>query len=109
MSDPIQTSSSGNTSIPLNRPGAMYFVCGNKLHCLGGMKLQANVQVDPAASPAGAPEASRSPGSSSRPSSKNNNPSAAIPNSTGYINGGMVSIQSVSAFLSSMATLLWMM
>lgn len=105
MTDTLQTSSNGNTSIPLNRPGERYFVCGNKLHCLGGMKLQVNVQKDPAASPAGAPEASE--GSLPRPSSKNNNPAAAIPDSTGFINGGMVSL--LSAFLGSMATLLWIL
>ncbi|KAJ9678710.1 hypothetical protein PVL29_020791 [Vitis rotundifolia] len=107
--DALLTGSNGNTSIPLNRPGEWYFVCGNKLYCLGGMKLQVNVQANPAASPAGAPEAS-GPGTSGslpRPSSKNNNPSAAIPNSTGFINGGMVSL--LSAFLGSMATLLWIL
>ncbi|KAA8539753.1 hypothetical protein F0562_026445 [Nyssa sinensis] len=40
----IQSSSNGNTSFTLSRPGDEYFICGNKLYCLGGMKLHAHVE-----------------------------------------------------------------
>ncbi|KAL3510353.1 hypothetical protein ACH5RR_029754 [Cinchona calisaya] len=76
----LQTSSNGNASFALNNPGDRYFVCGNRLYCLGGMKLHVNVQADQVASPAEAPEAetggSLPPGSTksnSLPSSANFN------------------------------------
>ncbi|KAF8412459.1 hypothetical protein HHK36_000423 [Tetracentron sinense] len=106
MTNPLLSSSDGNTSIPLTAAGDRYFVCGNKLHCLGGMKLQVNVNEDTATSPANAPRASEgNPSSLPRPSSKNNNPSDTIPASTGFVYGGRDSL--VVAFLSIAATLLW--
>lgn len=36
----------GNTTVPLTRAGDRYFVCGNKLYCLGGMKLHVHVEDD---------------------------------------------------------------
>ncbi|WJX20062.1 hypothetical protein P8452_09663 [Trifolium repens] len=36
----------GNTTVPLTRAGDRYFVCGNKLYCLGGMKLHVHVDDD---------------------------------------------------------------
>ncbi|CAM8912351.1 unnamed protein product [Rhodiola kirilowii] len=57
--DTIKTyKNDGNTTVELARPGDMYFVCGNKLHCFGGMKLQVHVDGSQAYSPAGAPQAS---------------------------------------------------
>ncbi|XP_060206276.1 uclacyanin 1-like [Lycium barbarum] len=40
----LKSSSKGNTSFPLIKPGDSYFICGNRLHCLGGMKLHVNVE-----------------------------------------------------------------
>ncbi|XP_060215436.1 stellacyanin-like [Lycium barbarum] len=68
-SNVLDSNKNGNTTFPLSKPGDRYFVCGNRLHCLGGMKLHVNVEND--ASPAAAPEA----GPSSSPSSKSKNPS----------------------------------
>ncbi|EEF51625.1 mavicyanin [Ricinus communis] len=77
----IRTYTNGNTTVTLTRPGAWYFISGNKLYCLGGMKLQVNVQGTQASSPVGAPQAQ--PGATlPQPSSKNNNP---IPTSAGFI------------------------
>ncbi|KAL6541695.1 hypothetical protein OROGR_011181 [Orobanche gracilis] len=53
----LQTNRSGNTSVALTGPGDMYFVCGKRLHCLGGMKLHVNVVGNQVRSPVGAPEA----------------------------------------------------
>ncbi|KAI3458368.1 hypothetical protein Pfo_015031 [Paulownia fortunei] len=70
----LQSSSNGNTSFALTSPGDRYFVCGNRLHCLGGMKLHVNVLGNQVASPIGAPQAQ--PGGALPPgSSKANNPS----------------------------------
>ncbi|KAF5190135.1 Early nodulin-like protein [Thalictrum thalictroides] len=72
VTNPISASSNGNTTITLTTPGNKYFVCGNKLHCFGGMKLQVHVKGEVAGSPASAP--SMSPSSLPRPSTKNNMP-----------------------------------
>lgn len=71
----LQSSSNGNTSFALTRPGDRYFVCGNRLHCLGGMKLHVSVLGNPVPPPIGAPQAQ--PGGVVLPpgSSKSNNPS----------------------------------
>ncbi|KAK7268645.1 hypothetical protein RIF29_21349 [Crotalaria pallida] len=48
----------GNTTVPLTRGGDRYFVCGNQLHCLGGMKLHVHVEGDDKSlAPALAPKA----------------------------------------------------
>ncbi|XP_010258753.1 PREDICTED: stellacyanin-like [Nelumbo nucifera] len=107
VGNPLQISSNGNTSIPLTSPGQRYFACGNKLHCLGGMKLQVNVVGDQAvSSPAGAPQASagsepETPSSLPPPSSKTN--SIPIPTSTGFVHGGKHSL--IIACLSFLGTL----
>ncbi|XP_075512779.1 stellacyanin-like [Primulina tabacum] len=76
MTEVLQSNSNGNTSYPLTRVGDRYFVCGNKLHCLGGMKLHVNVEanqkVAAAAAPASAPQAQ--PGGDLPPPSKTNSP-----------------------------------
>ncbi|KAF8380596.1 hypothetical protein HHK36_028084 [Tetracentron sinense] len=94
VANTLGTSSNSNTTISLSTPGQRYFVCGNKLHCLGGMKLQVDVNADTATSPASAPQPSAmeqgGPSSTSsfpHPSSKKNNPSAIVPASTGFIHG----------------------
>ncbi|KAG5607751.1 hypothetical protein H5410_029243 [Solanum commersonii] len=79
-SNVLDSSKNGNTNFTLTKPGDRYFVCGNRLHCLGGMKLRVNVEnVNGAA--AGSPAAAPSPegGASFSPSSKSKNPSF-VPN-----------------------------
>lgn len=88
--DVLQTSSNGNTSFPLTSPGERYFVCGNRLHCLAGMKLHVNVVDDQAAgAPVDAPADASGGGSLPPGSTKNNNPynnpSSAVSHQTGLI------------------------
>ncbi|OIT32672.1 PREDICTED: mavicyanin-like [Nicotiana attenuata] len=68
-SNVLDSSKNGNTTLPLTKPGDRYFVCGNRLHCLGGMKLHVNVDNDIATS------AAEAEAGASFPSSKSNNPS----------------------------------
>ncbi|XP_040384520.1 blue copper protein-like [Oryza brachyantha] len=49
----VLTSSDDNTTMPLTAPDDRYIVCGNELHCLGGMRLHVLVTRTP--SPAEAP------------------------------------------------------
>lgn len=51
----LATFGNGNTTVPLTKPGDRYFVSGNKMYCLGGMKLHVHVEADNAYSPAPAP------------------------------------------------------
>ncbi|KAK6925741.1 Phytocyanin domain [Dillenia turbinata] len=105
MSNPISSSSTGNTSIPLTAPGDKFFVCGNKLHCLGGMKLQVTVDDNRSAAPAPAPAMEPgAPGSHPRPSTKSDNPSSVVP-SIGFVHDGSVSV--VVVFLGFMASFMW--
>ncbi|GAB4825592.1 hypothetical protein Ancab_008466 [Ancistrocladus abbreviatus] len=76
----LQTYTGGNTSIPLTKAGGWYFACGNKLHCLGGMKLQVHVASNQAPSPAPAPQ--QGGGGSLPKTSKNNNPLSTLPSSS---------------------------
>lgn len=103
----LKSYSNGNTTVALSKPGDTYFVCGNRLHCLGGMKLRVNVEDDGSAkSPIGSPEAQ--PGSSlPRPSSKNDNPVALVPTSTGFLRAGKVSF--LQPFLAVVVILLRML
>ncbi|KAG8381063.1 hypothetical protein BUALT_Bualt06G0083000 [Buddleja alternifolia] len=77
MTNALQSSSNGNTSFALSSPGDRYFACGNRLHCLGGMKLHVNVVGNAVASPIGAPQAAQPGGFNLPPgSSRTNNPSS---------------------------------
>uniref|UniRef100_A0A0D9W7T2 Phytocyanin domain-containing protein n=1 Tax=Leersia perrieri TaxID=77586 RepID=A0A0D9W7T2_9ORYZ len=62
----VLTSSDGNTTVPLTAPGDRYFVCGNELHCLGGMRMHVLVADPPA--PAGSPGGGATPASPLTPS-----------------------------------------
>ncbi|WVY98433.1 hypothetical protein V8G54_030584 [Vigna mungo] len=42
----LATYGNGNTTVPLRKGGDRYFVSGNKLYCLGGMKLHVHVEGD---------------------------------------------------------------
>ncbi|XP_030490227.2 stellacyanin [Cannabis sativa] len=87
----LKAYSAGNTTITLNKPGDMFFVCGNKLHCLGGMKIQLNVhENNQAYAPTSAysPQATPTttdPSDYPNPSSKaNNNNKNNLPTSSAY-------------------------
>lgn len=84
MTKVIKTSNDGNTSIPLTTAGQHYFVCGNGLHCLGGMKIQATA-IGGANSPANAPQGSADGPSGLVPGSKKNQPTLS---SSNVMNGG---------------------
>ncbi|KAL8252013.1 hypothetical protein R6Q59_035706 [Mikania micrantha] len=72
----IKCFSDGNTSIPLTSPGERYFLCGNRLYCFSGMKL--DVLVERNQSVAAEAPLSSVPESESG-GSKNNNPSTIVP------------------------------
>ncbi|XP_050254353.1 stellacyanin [Quercus robur] len=88
----LEAYTNGNTTITLTKPGPMYFISGNKLYCLGGQKLQVNVENNQAYSPAIAPEAA-SGSNLPQPSSKSN-----LPTSSGVMlmHGGWGTLMSVS-------------
>ncbi|GMH28587.1 hypothetical protein Nepgr_030430 [Nepenthes gracilis] len=75
---PLQSYTGGNTSVPLTEAGNRYFACGNKLHCLGGMKLKVHVDSNQAPSPAPAAQQ----GGSLPNTSKTNNPSTSVQSSS---------------------------
>ncbi|XP_008786371.2 blue copper protein [Phoenix dactylifera] len=55
-SNALLSSSNGNTSVPLTTGGDKYFICGVRLHCLGGMKLKVGVTGNQSIAPASAPQ-----------------------------------------------------
>ncbi|CAN6810297.1 unnamed protein product [Brassica oleracea] len=84
--DPIRTFINGNTTIALSKPGDRFFVCGNRLHCFAGMRLQVNVEGNgPSPAPVGAPQAA--PAGILQPSSKTNNPATGVASSAPHIGG----------------------
>ncbi|XP_031503026.1 umecyanin-like [Nymphaea colorata] len=66
-SNAIFTSTTGNASIALAQPGPRFFICGVRLYCLSGLKLQVNTLGNgqqsggPAAAPALAPPVVQQP------------------------------------------------
>ncbi|KAL1822846.1 hypothetical protein ACET3Z_009624 [Daucus carota] len=93
-----ESSGKGNTSFTLTEPGETYFICGNKLHCLGGMKIQVTALGEaptespaPAVAPmmsaqAPAPRSGGGVSSLPRPLSKNNKPGNVVPSSAAMFN-----------------------
>ncbi|KAI5346788.1 PREDICTED: blue copper [Prunus dulcis] len=82
----VKSYTGGNTTVTLTHAGDWYFVSGNKLYCLGGMKLHAEVENNQAYAPAGAPQAATGSGQGDhlpQPTSKSN-----IPTSSAFINCG---------------------
>ncbi|KAJ7974853.1 Blue copper protein [Quillaja saponaria] len=100
-SNPLKTYANGNSTVSLTKAGGRYFVCGNKLHCFGGMKLQVHVDDNRTYSPAAAPKAvagsfSQVHGESlPRPSSKSNN----VHNSAGHVNCASDNIANLIALI----------
>ncbi|XP_061337492.1 stellacyanin-like [Gastrolobium bilobum] len=75
--NPLTNYVNGNTTVPLTKAGDRYFVCGNKLYCLGGMKLHVHVEDDKSLSPTLAPASAAGPNQrtttlAQSPSSKKN-------------------------------------
>ncbi|XP_043703023.1 mavicyanin-like [Telopea speciosissima] len=83
----IQIYTGGNTTIPLTQPGDRFFVCGNKLYCFGGMKLQVHVN---GAQGVNAP--ATAPGLAPQASTNNNNASPNFSTSNGSPYGGRGSL-----------------
>ncbi|KAF5456216.1 hypothetical protein F2P56_025721 [Juglans regia] len=100
----LKSYTNGNTTVTLSKPGPRYFISGNKLYCLGGMKLQVNVEDNNQEySPAGAPlpaDASDQGGDALPRSSTKSN----VPISNGVVHGGWHTL--VSVCLGFMATVL---
>lgn len=94
----------GNTSVPLTKPGDRYFVSGNKLYCLGGMKLHVHVEGNGTNSLAQAP-AMPAAGPSSTTSSLPGKTAAAQKN-TPLTNGAKISGMDFSVKLVCIALML---
>jgi hypothetical protein len=100
----LRSYTNGNTTITLSKPGPRYFISGNKLYCLGGMKLQVNVENNQAYSPANAPQQDQGAATLPQPSTKSN----INPTSGGVLHGGGDSLMPFS--LAFMATaVLWVL
>ncbi|XP_062000576.1 mavicyanin [Rosa rugosa] len=105
----VKSYTGGNATVTLTRPGEWYFVSGNKLYCLGGMKLQVPVQGNQLSyAPASAPQSST--GSDQGPNSLPNHPSSKnnTPTSAGLsIHGGSDNVLVLIVF-GTLAAMLWM-
>ncbi|XP_010933589.1 stellacyanin [Elaeis guineensis] len=55
-SNALLSNGNGNISIPLTTGGDKYFICGVRLHCMGGMKLQVSVTTNQSIAPVSAPQ-----------------------------------------------------
>lgn len=101
----VKSYTGGNSTVTLTRPGDWYFVSGNKLYCLGGMKLHVPVEANQLAyAPGSAPQAStgsdQGPNSPRQPSSKSNIPTSAAFTIHGSSDNVLV--------LAILAAMLWM-
>ncbi|XP_041016572.1 stellacyanin [Juglans microcarpa x Juglans regia] len=101
----LKSYTNGNTTVTLSKPGPRYFISGNKLYCLGGMKLQLNVkdnnqEYSPAGAPLPADGSNQGGDALPRPSTKSN-----VPISSGVVHGGWHAL--VSVCLGFMVTVLW--
>lgn len=109
----LQSGSNGNTSFALTQPGDRYFICGNQLHCYGGMKLHVLTQgaQATATSPESAPQPESGGGSSSlpQPSSKSNNPSTVTPSSAMFYRVGILDSGFIAFLCVIASTLPWIL
>lgn len=80
----LRSNSNGNTTFALTKPGQRLFVSGNRMYCLGGMKLEVNVEGNQTLAPAAAPQAGGA-AALFPPSSKSYNPSAVVPGSSNHV------------------------
>ncbi|XP_062164657.1 stellacyanin [Alnus glutinosa] len=97
----LRSYTNGNTTITLSKPGPRYFISGNKLYCLGGMKLQVNVENNQAYSPANAPQQDQGAATLPQPSTKSN----INPTSGGVLHGGWDSLMPFSLAFTASAVL----
>ncbi|XP_019192032.1 PREDICTED: mavicyanin-like [Ipomoea nil] len=111
-SNVLSSNSTGNTTFPLTRPGQRLFLSGNRMYCLGGMKLQVNVESNQTMAPAPAPQAGGGDGGSAAallpPSSKSNNPSAIVPGSSNHVKVDLL-MTALLGILGLMGTVLGML
>ncbi|XP_043717219.1 basic blue protein-like [Telopea speciosissima] len=84
----------GNSTITLTKPGDRFFICGTKLYCLTGMKLQVHVNgIQGAGAPAGAPASA--PGLAPQASTALTHASPHLSTSDGSLHGGRDSLFAV--------------
>ncbi|XP_020594897.1 mavicyanin-like, partial [Phalaenopsis equestris] len=92
---PIATHATGNDSIPINRYGHRFFICGFPGHCAAGQKLDVRI---PKHSAATSPSSSASPSDSSPVPGGAGGPFSSGPGLAPHGNGGAQSAQSVTGF-----------
>ncbi|GMN57541.1 hypothetical protein TIFTF001_026650 [Ficus carica] len=93
ISSALDSKSSRNDVVKLNKPGTRYFACGTSGHCDGGMKVKITTVTG------SAPSSPASPSSSSSPST-NNHTSAASTTSHTSFGAIFVLVASILATLS---------
>lgn len=86
--NPIQTWTAGNTTVPLNSTGTVYFICGFPGHCLAGQKVAINVT---SASPS-------PPSSTTPPPSPNGSTISSLPASAAAVVFGALFVACGSLF-----------
>lgn len=118
MKNVQESSSKGNSSFTLTEPGETYFICGNKLHCLGGLKMKVTaIGESTVESPAESPVSALAPQSGGRvsnliprPLSKNNKPSNVVPSSAAtFYNVTISECLSIGLFGFLISILTWLM
>ncbi|KAK7266931.1 hypothetical protein RIF29_19592 [Crotalaria pallida] len=78
IGSPVNTMSTGNDVVKLDKPGTRYFTCGTLGHCSQGMKVKITVvNGNTPSSSATSPSSSSSPSSSTSPTSTSTSTSAA--------------------------------
>lgn len=82
----LKSYGNGNTTVPLTKGGDRYFVSGNKLYCLGGMKLHVHVEGDDgkSISPTMAPKAVAGSDQRTLPESPSTKKSSQFSNGVSY-------------------------
>ncbi|EXC31334.1 Blue copper protein [Morus notabilis] len=77
ISSALDSKSSGNDVVKLNKPGTRYFACGTSGHCQGGMKVKITTVSGSAPSTPASPSSSSSSSPSSSPTTSDNHTSVA--------------------------------
>lgn len=95
--NPIQSWDAGNTTVPLNQPGPLYFICGVPGHCLAGQKFAINV-TSASASPSPPSSTTPPPPSSTTPPSPNGSTISSLPPSAAAVVFGALFVACASLF-----------
>ncbi|KAG5028516.1 hypothetical protein JHK87_012030 [Glycine soja] len=82
ISSPVQSLSTGNDVVKLDKPGTRYFTCGTLGHCSQGMKVKITIRKGNAPSPALSPATSPSLSPSLSSTSLSSPPSSSSPTNT---------------------------